>query len=326
MTTKDYFILDTETHPIDASMWHQLAPYQGAQRFMRSLQGCIRPVIKEFPSMENDGVGPFEKMIRNMDASGTDMACVIPESFLFCSGGTTPISTNAWMLTGVQQYPDRFIMCPNFGPIIQRGVHEAIHEMEFMAKECGVKVFKFYCPEDTYINDKRLWPFFEKAQELNLVMQVHTGTGYVYGARNKYCHPGLLEDVLYDFYDLRIVAFHFGWPHHRELNCLAATFPNLYISVSFLNAAATWRPKFFQELIGEAMLYATADKIVWGSDTNGSGMKECVDSFLAFQIDEEGHRGWGYSYITEEDRAKIFGLNMAKLLGIEPKKTANRSA
>lgn len=118
------------------------------------------------------------------------------------------MSTSAWMLTGVQQYPDRFITCPNFGPIIQRGVKEAIHEMEFIAKEYGVKVFKFHCPEDTYINDKRLWPIFAKAQELNLVMQVHTGTGYVYGARNKYCHPGLLEDVLYDFYDLR--------PEHGE--------------------------------------------------------------------------------------------------------------
>ena len=91
MTKKDYFILDTETHPIDASMWHQLAPYQGTQRFMRSLEGCIRPVIQKFPSMENDGGSPFEKMIRNMDASGTYIACVIPESWLFCSGGTTPI-------------------------------------------------------------------------------------------------------------------------------------------------------------------------------------------------------------------------------------------
>ncbi|MBK7252315.1 MAG: hypothetical protein IPI06_16050 [Gammaproteobacteria bacterium] len=128
MARKDYFILDTETHPIDAAIWHQLAPYEGTKRFMHSLQGCIRPLVKEFPSMENDGAGPFEKMIANMDASGTDMACVIPEGFLFCSGGTTPISTNAWMLTGVQKYPDRFIMCPNFGPIIQRGVDEAIRE------------------------------------------------------------------------------------------------------------------------------------------------------------------------------------------------------
>jgi hypothetical protein len=51
-----------------------------------------------------------------------------------------------------------------------------------------------------------------------------------------------------------------------------------------------------------------------------------VDPFHTFQIDEEGRRGWGYSYITDEDRAKIFGLNMAKLLGIEPIKRAKRPA
>ncbi|MBK7252316.1 MAG: amidohydrolase family protein, partial [Gammaproteobacteria bacterium] len=122
-----------------------------------------------------------------------------------------------------------------------------------MVKEYGVKVFQVLPPEDTHINDKRLWPFFAKAQGAESSCR-HTGTGYVYGGRNKYCHPALLEDVLYDFYDLRIVAFHFGWPHHRELNLLAATFPNLYISVSFLNHAASWRPKLFQALIGEAML------------------------------------------------------------------------
>ena len=69
---------------------------------------------------------------------------------------------------------------------------------------------------------------------------------------------------------------------------------------------------------------ATADKIVWGSDTNGSG-KDCVDPFHTFQIDEERASWLGlFCPITEEDRAKIFGLNMAKLLGIEPKKRASR--
>ena len=55
-------------------------------------------------------------------------------------------------------------------------------------------------------------------------------------------------------------------------------------------------------------------------------MKECVEPFHTFQIDEEGHHGWGYPYLTEEARAKIFGLNMAKLLGIEPGKRAKRPA
>jgi len=33
-------------------------------------------------------------------------------------------------------------------------------------------------------------------------------------------------------------------------------------------------------------------------------------------------QGYGFKPLTEEDKAKIFGLNMARLLGIEPIKKA----
>jgi hypothetical protein len=39
-----------------------------------------------------------------------------------------------------------------------------------------------------------------------------------------------------------------------------------------------------------------------------------------FQIPEDMRKGYGYPEITEEDRRKIFGLNLAGLLGIEPKR------
>jgi predicted TIM-barrel fold metal-dependent hydrolase len=168
MTKKDYFIIDTETHPSDAAIWHQLAPYQGTQA-LHALPAGHHPAPGPGVPVhgERRHAGPFEKMISNMDASGTDMACLIPEAFLFCSGGTTPISTNAWMLDGVQKYPDRFIMCPNFGPIIQRGVdggHPRDGVPDEGVRRQGLQVLQ--SPEDTYINDKRLWPFYAKAQEL----------------------------------------------------------------------------------------------------------------------------------------------------------------
>ena len=39
-----------------------------------------------------------------------------------------------------------------------------------------------------------------------------------------------------------------------------------------------------------------------------------------FQIPEDMQEGYGYPAITDEDRRKIFGENLAGLIGIEPKR------
>lgn len=322
---RDYFIIDCETHPMNmADAMMNIGYFRDLRRARYSFDGCKRPFVRE----EDMNIPPIAKQpdgfLHVMDEIGVDMYVCIPERFLFASGGYHPWVSNGWMLNAVSKAPDRLIMCPNFGPVMKREMKDVLWEMEFMAKERGVKVFKWYCPEDAAINDRRLWPFYDKAQELGLVMQVHTGLGYVYGAKNRYCHPGLLEDVVYDFYDLRIVAFHCGWPYHHELNMLAAAFPNLYVSLSFQSMAVTWRPRLFQELLGELMLTATSNKIIWGTDV-GYVSKSIYDAFKELQFDEDLQKGYGYPAITEEDKAKILGLNMAKLLGIEPTKRAKKN-
>ena len=64
------------------------------------------------------------------------------------------------MAQAVERHPDRFLYQPNLSPIKQRGVRNAIWELEYWVKDKGARIFKFYPPEDTYINDPELWPFF----------------------------------------------------------------------------------------------------------------------------------------------------------------------
>ncbi len=88
--------------------------------------------------------------------------------------------------------------------------------------------------------------------------------------------------------------------------------------MSYQSRAIKYRPQWFAELMGEAALWATTDKIIWG--VGGYDMKEPVDGFKEFQFPPEMQKGQGYRPLTEEDKAKIFGLNFARLVGIEPKK------
>ena len=99
---------------------------------------------------------------------------------------------------------------------------------------------------------------------------------------------------------------------------LAGQFPNLYFGMSWTQHTIKWRPRFFSKLFGQAMLWCTADKIIWGCD--GEPDAESIECFKKFQFTDELQESYGFKPITEEDKAKIFGLNLAKLLDIEPKK------
>ena len=48
--------------------------------------------------------------------------------------------------------------------------------------------------------------------------------------------------------------------------------------------------------------------------------KRIVDYIRNLEMPEELREKWGYPEITDEIRAKILGLNLAKLTGIKPKK------
>jgi hypothetical protein len=49
-------------------------------------------------------------------------------------------------------------------------------------------------------------------------------------------------------------------------------------------------------------------------------MPKVVDYVRNFDIPKDVREGWGYPEITDLTRAKILGLNLAKLTGLEPTK------
>jgi len=76
------------------------------------------------------------------------------------------------------------------------------------------------------------------------------------------------------------------------------------------------------EIIGEAIQFASADKVLFGTDYCNSEIqiKYAVEGFRNFQIPKDLQEGYGFAPISDEDRRKIFGLNLAKLLEIEPRR------
>jgi uncharacterized protein len=61
-----------------------------------------------------------------------------------------------------------------------------------------------------------------------------------------------------------------------------------------------------------------ADHVVWGTDCLWWGSPQwAIEAFQRFQISDEMCDKHGYKKITDEDKARIFGLNAAKLYNID---------
>jgi len=151
------------------------------------------------------------------------------------------------------------------------------------------------------INDKALYPCYSKAKKLGVPIMIHTGaSSLVMGCRTKYVQPLMVDDVAFDFPDLKIICAHMGGHHYMDVHSMLVRHPNVYADLCF------WplNPRY-KDLIPWRLLEETVpDKILLGSDYPcGQTPKEAVEAVRALPI-------------SEDFKLKILGENAARLLGL----------
>ena len=115
------------------------------------------------------------------------------------------------------------------------------------------------------INDRRLYPIYAKAVELDLMVCLHTGVNYgvTHPIRND--HPLMLDDVACDFPQLTLIACHAGWPWTAEMVAVARKHPRVYLEFGglapkYVGAAGTgWEVtyRFMNSVLAEQVLFGT---------------------------------------------------------------------
>jgi predicted TIM-barrel fold metal-dependent hydrolase len=323
MSTNDHFVALTECHFMNPQTMSEIDYYPGVQRWWGSVDGVMRAWAgRDLTSPDAEWPHPIaSELIKYMDQAGVDVAFCLREPMMDVTGGVVSLSTNGFMLQQIEPYPDRMFLEANVGPVIKRGLKEAVWELEYLVKERGARLCKLYTPEDDGpLNDKRLWPFYEKAVELGVPLTIHTGVSYVVPQPSSHCRVGQLDDVLLAFPDLKIIAYHAGWPDTEELIGLCGKHRNLYMSLSGVIGWFERSPYRGYHAIGTALQWMPADKIVLGLDLPFDDTKRVVDWIRNLEMPAELKKNWGYSDVTDEDKAKILGLNLAGLTGIEPTK------
>ncbi|MEK6245252.1 MAG: amidohydrolase family protein [Pseudomonadota bacterium] len=101
----------------------------------------------------------------------------------------------------------------------------------------------------------------------------------------------------------------------------------------YAELGSTWRflmrdPEAAAHAIGKLLKYCGEDNVLWGTDSIWYGSpQDQIQAFRTFQISAELRAKHGYPEITPALRAKIFGLNGAKVYGLsatEVKKYTSR--
>jgi uncharacterized protein len=215
----------------------------------------------------------------------------------------------------------------------------------------GINSWKWYCHSDPArsgngfrCDDEDLaYPFYESSKQLGIrIFSVHKGFSSQSLTLGHLAHPGDLEKAALDHPDLTFVVYHSAIRHgpdeivdqsfdpetgdfewHADLMRIKERNPhldNLYPELgSAFNLLAIAHPEMCMHLIGKNIKYYGADHVLWGTDCLWWGSPQwAIEAFKRFQISDELCERFGYSKITGEDRRLIFGLNAARLYGIDP--------
>ena len=100
---------------------------------------------------------------------------------------------------------------------------------------------------------------------------------------------------------------------------------NVYCEIgSFFNTLSVIDPVMCAHGIGKNIKNYGSDHVLWGTDCLWWGSPQWgIDAFKRFQIPDDMCQKFGYKKITKQDKARIFGLNAAKLYNVDVKAKRN---
>jgi predicted TIM-barrel fold metal-dependent hydrolase len=196
----------------------------------------------------------------------------------------------------------------------------ALELFERSVVEWKLKALKLYPPCGFYPYEEICFPFYRKAQALNVPVVFHTAMS-AHPMRGRFAQPINIIDVQAAFPDLTFVLAHAGHPFWgEEAITVAARHPRTYLELSNWNERVAHDPDGLARFLLRMRDRVGAHRILFGSDHFGgrrfSGQDSIITPFLAYLRDLPPRaRGLGLS-ISEEEVAMILGENAIRVYGL----------
>src|SRR5688572_22452490 len=221
-----------------------------------------------------------------------------------------------------------------------------LEAMDELAQRWGVSAWKTYTQygpggRGYFLTDDVGTRFIERARKLNVkVICIHKGLPF--GGRS-YEHSQCSDiGVVAERYpDVKFLIYHSGfvssvreqpYDHAAKRDGIDTLIRSLVDngvkpgSNVYAELGSTWRflmrdPEQAAHALGKLIKYCGPDNVLWGTDSIWYGSpQDQIQAFRSFQISPELRGKHGYPEITPALRAKIFGLNGAKVYGLSVEK------
>lgn len=196
-------------------------------------------------------------------------------------------------------------------------------EMERVIVEDGLRGLLLTPPYGHYFsNDKRVYPFYKKAVELDIPIYFHHSHmfGSPWKCPMKYARIWLLDDLTIDFTDLRFNVEHMGYPWTEELIAIMARADRVYTDIAmFIEPyGGVGRPFMLARNLAMAREYGVLDRVFYGSDYVGENIDEYMNLLKreVKYVQEELNRDMeriGYPPLTRGEIEGILSKNVLKL-------------
>ncbi len=199
-------------------------------------------MFKDVPPDLEDNVDPVAVVLDNLDRFGIDKAMI----------GVGPGRDDADR--ALKEHPERFIAS---AAVDAAQVMDAVRFLVEMHDQYEIKAATtFPAGSQVPINDKRYYPIYAKCVELDIPIFCCAG---VPGPRVPMAPQKveLIDEVMYDFPDLKFVMRHGAEPWTELAVKLMLKWPNLYYSTS------AFAPKHYPKAIIDYANTRGADKIIY---------------------------------------------------------------
>jgi predicted TIM-barrel fold metal-dependent hydrolase len=348
---KDQFIFDVQTHHVDVSQkWYQTtADGQVVHSFFTRLRPSARSAREALDMLNR---AHYVKEV--FGDSDTVMAVISGVPSRTWDKNPLPpdqmVATRKFVndLAGSQRVLSHGLLRPNLGK-------KEMEEMERQVKKLKIDAWKMYTGAELgekawFMDDEKVaYPFWEKSKKLGIKnLCVHKGLPL--GAFNeKACTPFDLEKAAQDWPDLNFIVYHsgfrgFSWlaqgtgekvkdpvkKDAQEIPWISdvlrilkknAKIKNIYFELgATFNITSVYQPTVCMHMLGQMIQVAGADHILWGTDSIWGGSPQSqIERLRRLKIKDELIEKYKYPPLTDTIKNQIFGLNAARLFGIDPK-------
>lgn len=223
--------------------------------------------------------------------------------------------------------------------------------MAMQAEQLKINAWKCYtgsCPkgfdQGWWMDDEKIaYPMLEQARRLN-VKRVCVHKGLPLGPVPDYNHPKDLIKAAKDFPDIDFLVYHSGLKSAasvEEVFAKTGEIPwttefcrmkqaergirNIYMELgSTFAQLVTTHPEICAHLLGQIVQAFGVDHVLWGTDSIWYGTPQWqIEAFRRFMIPDQLIEQHKYQPLTRDVKAKIFGLNAARVFGVDVASTRN---